>query len=78
MGAGIRSLIRSLLVALITVSIAASGIGCRTPAKIREQCDHIVEAWQHLRPYLRECQTSERLAAGFTSELIHIRMPLPE
>jgi len=58
-------------------------IGRRTPAQIREECDHIVEAWQHLRPYLQECQTAERetlgrLAAGFTPELIHIRTSLPE
>jgi hypothetical protein len=58
-------------------------VGRRAPAQIREECDHIVEAWQHLRPYLRECQTVERetlerLTDGFTPELIHIRTSLPE
>ena len=73
MGAGIRSLIRSLFVAVT----AAFRIGRHTPAQTREECDQIVEAWQHLRPYLRECQTCECLPTGFTSELIHIRMSLP-
>jgi len=51
--------------------------------QIREECDHVIEAWQHLRPYLRECQTAEReslerLAGGFTPELVRIRTVLPE
>ena len=51
--------------------------------QIREECDHVIEAWQHLRPHLRECQTAERdslerLAGGFTPELVRIRTVLPE
>lgn len=51
--------------------------------KIREECDYVVQSWQNLRPYLRECQTAEseslqQLAGGFTPELVRIRMALPE
>ena len=57
--------------------------GHRPPAEILAECNHVIEAWQHLRPYLRECQTAERntleqLAAAFTPELIRIRTALPE
>ena len=55
----------------------------RTPAQIREECDHVIESWQQLQPYLRECETVERstldrLAAGFTPELVRIRTAIPE
>ncbi len=55
----------------------------RSMDQIREECDHVVEAWQQLRPYLRECQTAEsesleQLAAGFTPQLVRIRTALPE
>lgn len=55
----------------------------RDRTQIHEECDHITAAWQHLRPYLQECRTSdretlERLAAAFTPELVHIRTALPE
>lgn len=55
----------------------------RPPADIREECDHVTQSWQHLRPYLSECDTAERetleqLAAAFTPELVRILTSLPE
>ncbi|MCH2200558.1 MAG: hypothetical protein MK102_01200 [Fuerstiella sp.] len=55
----------------------------RDQTQIHEKCDHITEAWQHLRSYLQECRTADRetlqrLAASFTPELVHIRTALPE
>ncbi len=55
----------------------------RPPASLRAECDHIVQSWQQLRPYLRQCQTAERdtleqLAGQFTPELVRIFTSLPE
>jgi len=55
----------------------------RQPAQIREECNHVIESWQHLRPYLRKCRTYQRatlqeLAERFTPELVRILTAVPE
>ena len=55
----------------------------RQTTQIREECNHVIETWQHLRPYLRKCRTYQRatlqeLAERFTPKLVRILTAVPE
>ena len=55
----------------------------RQTTQIREECNHVIETWQHLRRYLRKCRiyqrpTLQELAERFTPELVPLLTAVPE